>query len=55
MSTIFTSVKGNDNPNLRIPLLFMNHNGDVDKGIKIDEKFFKYELSDGTRVDSKAK
>jgi len=68
MSTIFTSVKSNDNPNLRIPLfmnsndnpdlripLFMNSNDDVEWWIKIEDKFLKYELPDGIGVNSKAK
>ena len=55
MSTIFTSVKGNDSPKLRIPLMFLENDADVDRWIQIEDKYLKYLLPDGAAFDSKEK
>lgn len=39
MTTIFTAVKNNDATDLRIPLVFLEDDADVDKWIKIVENF----------------
>jgi len=50
MSTIFTGVKGNDSPDLKIPLFFIDNNDDVEWWIKNENKFFKFKLPDGIRI-----
>ena len=55
MSTIFTSVKGNDSPKLRIPLMFLENDADVDRWIQIDDMYLKYLLPNGAAFDSKEK
>ena len=55
MSTIFTSVKGNDSPKLRIPLMFLENDADIDRWIQIEDKYVKYLLPDGAAFDSKEK
>ena len=45
--TIFTSVKGNDSPELRIRLMFLENDADVDHWIQIEEKYLKYLLPNG--------
>ena len=55
MSTIFASAKGNDHADLRIPLFFMENDDDVNRWIRIEEKFLQHGLPDDTGLDSKAK
>ena len=55
MLTILTSVKGNDSPELRIPLMFLENDANVDRWIQIEDKYLKYLLPDGAAFDSKEK
>ena len=55
MSTIFTSVKGNDSPEQRIPLMFLENDADIERWIQIEDKYLKYLLPDGAAFDSKEK
>ena len=57
MATIFAGGKSNakDNPDPTVPLLFLENDADLDRWFKIEDKFLKHELPDGTGPDSKAK
>jgi len=55
MSTIFTSVKGNNFPELRIPLVFLDNDSDVERWVKIEKRYLNYLLPDGSPIELKAK
>ena len=55
MSTIFTSVKGNDSPELRIPLIFLENDADADRWIQIEDMYLNYLLPYGAAFDPKEK
>jgi hypothetical protein len=54
MSTIFTGFK-NPDPDLRIPLLFMENDDDVQRWIQIDRDFLMGKLPDGNGPKSKSR
>jgi len=44
ISTIFTTVKGTEDHETKIPLLFLEDDRDVDKWIKIEREYLQYKL-----------
>jgi hypothetical protein len=55
MSTIFTRFKNPDSPDLKIPLLFMEKDEDVQRWIQIDKDFLRHVLPDSNGPKSKGK
>ena len=55
MSTIFTSVKGNDSLELRILLMFLENDANVDRWIQIEDRYLKYLFPHRAAFDLKEK